>query len=58
MLTFETKTLAALQAVTGEQCEVKEATSGCEPTDGNDHGDLLGLLVIKYVSLRKVNNGP
>ena len=57
-LTFETKTLTALRAVAGEQCEVKEATSGCEPADGNDRGDLPGPLVIKYVSLRKVNNGP
>ena len=44
-LTFKTKTLTALRAVAGDECEVKEATSWCEPADGNHRTDPPGPLV-------------
>ena len=57
-LTFKTKTLTALRAVAGDECEVKEATSCCEPADGNDRRDLAGPLVIKYISCVYICIGP
>ena len=57
-LTFKTKTLAALRAVAGDECEVKEATSCCEPTNGNDRRDLAGPLVIKYIACVYLCKGP
>ena len=57
-LTFKTKTLTALRAVAGDECEVKEAMSCCEPADGNDRRDLAGPLEIKYVSCVYKDNGP
>ena len=57
-LTFKTKTLTALRAVAGDECEVKEATSRREPADGNDRRDLAGPLVIKYMLCVYICIGP
>ena len=57
-LTFKTKTLTALRAVAGDECEVKETRSRDEPADQNPRAVDVSTLVIKYISCVYLCNGP
>ena len=57
-LTFKTQTLAALRAVAGDKCEVKDARSRDEPASQINHVVAVSMLVIKYVSCVHKGNGP
>ena len=57
-LTFKTQTLAALWAVVGDECEMKERRSCDEPADQNPQAVDVSMLVIKYILCVYLCNGP
>ena len=57
-LTFKTQTLAALRAVVGDECKMKETRSRDEPADQNPRVVDMSTLVIKCILRVYLCNGP